>query len=322
MSNTKHIFPNLTILPHYFNKSLVSARIAIYVLIGSIIVVGNILCLVVFLRTKALRRRSFYLLINLSIADLMVGSSTVLIWIHDLLILQEKRSRDLLPYGFILQYLPQMCSLFIMATVAIERFWAVGYPIKHRQAGKLPYAAFISIPWLLSSLLTVLYLTSSTRFDLVSLHVFNYMDIALSQLTLLTIVLSYCALICKIKRTSSNATIRNNRNVIKERKLALTLFVVTLASLITFYPVNIYFMLRTVHGHQFAVSDNLFLFLIAIACCNSGINIFVYMLRISEFKREICRIFLRRRRHNHRVSCSTIRRDRMPSNINSSETNH
>jgi len=148
------------------------------------------------------------------------------------------------------------------------------------------------------------------------------MDIAVSQLTLLTIVLSYCALICKIKRTSSNATIRNNRNVIKERKLAVTLFVVTLASLITFYPVNIYFMIEVAQGQHLVISESLFLFLIALACCNSGINIFVYMLRISEFKKAIYRIFFRGRRHNHRVSCSTIMRDGLPSNINSSATSH
>lgn len=292
-SKTENVFQSLTI-----------AQMIIYAILGVFILIGNALCLAVFLKTKTLRKRSYYLLISLSIADLMVGISASVICMEDGLSLFHGTRNVLFSFWRdVTQYFPRMCSLFTIATVAVERFWAVGYPTKHRTAGTRPYVTLIALPWVLAAASTGLFISSGKRF--VSEHVFNFVDVALSQATLLTIIIAYCGL---MKKMRSNRSIRNNKpqsNAIRERKLAVTLFVVTLASLLTIYPVNIYFLFEIFcNDINTKLSKHLLIFLIALASSNSGINIVVYLFRIPEFKRALFRLVSWKKRRSSRVACS------------------
>ncbi|XP_031559061.1 sphingosine 1-phosphate receptor 4-like [Actinia tenebrosa] len=293
VSNTSNVYRSLTI-----------AQMIIYAVLGVFILVGNALCLAVFLKTKKLRKRSYYLLISLSVADLMVGLSASVICVEDGLSLFHGTKNVLFAFWRdVTQYFPRMCSLFTIATVALERFWAVGFPTKHRSAGTRPYVALIALPWILAVASTVLFISSGRRF--VSEHAFNFVDVALSQATLLTIIIAYCGLLKKMRSNS----IRSNKpqiNAIRERKLAVTLFVVTLASLLTIYPVNIYFLFEIFcKNFNTTSSKHHLIFLIALASSNSGINIVVYLFRIPEFKRAVFRLVPWKKRRSSRVACSS-----------------
>ena len=289
-------------------QSLTIAQMIVYAILGIFILTGNALSLAVFLKTKTLRKRSYYLLISLSIADLLVGVSASVICVEDGLSLFYGTRNVLFSFWRdVTQYFPRMCSLFTIAIVAIERFWAVGFPTKHRSAGTRPYAVLIALPWALAVASTGLFISSGKGF--ISEHAFNFVDVVLSQVTLLTIIIAYCGLLKKMK----NNSVRSNKpqgNAIRERKLAVTLFVVTLASLITIYPVNIYFLFEIFCSNlNTRISKHLLIFLIALASSNSGINIVVYLLRIPEFKRAVFRMVSWKRRRSSRVACSTQMKD-------------
>ncbi|XP_031559059.1 galanin receptor type 1-like [Actinia tenebrosa] len=216
-----------------------------------------------------------------------------------------------------LNYLLVVASISTIASISVERLWAVVFPIHHRNAVPKLYIIFIAVPCLIAATNSCLGLLASS--GIITWYPFLYFD----QVKMLTICVTIfgCYLGIFMKQKCRNITADSRRKTLRDKKLAGTLFLVTFASFITWFPVSVYYQVLTYQekiSYTATSSNKTFFFLIALSICNSGVNVVVYMFRMPEFKRAaksiICKYCSRSTR---RINVQNISRRKPPSrNVN------
>jgi len=253
-------------------------------LLATLIVVGNLLTIWIFLKQR-LRKRAHFLLISLAVADLLVGLITVPLYIAI-----NTVSHFGQPY--LLGYLSELtdiftsiASIFALAAISLERMCAIGWPFRHRTLTFRVYIFPIAIPWILSAIFTSIALL--TYFSIITWKNFVYIRTLFLSTPLLVMCIAYYIIWKKQK-----PMIGNQNHVIRETRLAKTLFIITAASLLTWLPFQILILLL-----RFGVILNLpylnaTVFLIKVLqFSNSLVNVIIYPLRISEFKTALLQMF-------------------------------
>ena len=120
-----------------------------------VIVLINLFTLATFARNRHLRKRSTYLVINLTIADLLLGVAAVLLTILEPRILE---SHNILGehfnwYAFLyltLESLFPAASLANLSLISLERLHATIYPFRHCLIREQIYFTVITFSWLLA----------------------------------------------------------------------------------------------------------------------------------------------------------------------------
>ena len=165
--------------------------------------------------------------------------------------------------------------------------FAILWPSRHRMLETWHYLACISVLWV-TAIVNVAF-TSYLVFSNTS----RYATIGMSLIALLSIVItaaSYLAIWIATKRNQvQNAT---NRSVTQNKKLAKTLFIVTILSLIAWLPAAIGLASPTylIDANSLYVQITL-----ALQYANSFVNPFVYCFRMAEFQKALKKLCCRRR---------------------------
>ena len=211
---------------------------AVFVIEITVVFLLNAFTLAIYTRNRHLRKRSTFLIINLTVADLLVEAVVGLLPIVE----PDNLSRDLeLNQAFSWQsfvYLT-LYELFLVASLAnislisLERLHATLFPFRHCLVGKRVYLTIILYSWsfalTLSSVIALLYLRASPAFVYVcAAHIF---------LIVLILTLSNAIIISTVKNNSLSPNVGPILST--ERKLTVTLFIVTVASFLTILPVAI-----------------------------------------------------------------------------------
>ena len=245
----------------------------------------NAFTLVVFARSRHLRRRNTYLIMNLTVADLLIaavsGPETILLYIRGK---NPKKGFEVL-YSII----SDMCwiaSLGNLVLISLERLHATLYPFRHCLLGKSFYYKIITFSWF--GALTLACGVQISRMNDVPLAD-RYPWIIYIFLTLTVLTISYVIIISKFIR---KAHVQQLGSVMSaERKLSVTLFIVSAASIITLLPWLITICI--------AISSNRYLWLqftpMKIASTfyhlNSILNPVIYAIRLTEFRRASKELF-------------------------------
>ncbi|CAH3016511.1 unnamed protein product [Porites evermanni] len=119
-----------------------------------VIVVGNLLTIVLFALNKKLRsKKSLYLVLNMAFADLFLGGISLPTYVYSLALGQVKFDEQT-PTLFTIIFLVFAQASFITATlISCERFYAIYWPLKHRQTlSTRAYRFVILTVWTLSFL--------------------------------------------------------------------------------------------------------------------------------------------------------------------------
>ena len=119
-------------------------------IVAFLIIVGNAFTIFIFSKRK-LRKRPHILLINLAIADLMVGlvSMPIFVTFHN-----SYMTRLLLLVFDCADMLVGLASVFIIAVISLERMHAIGKPLRHRFLSSRAYLLAIATPWFLAALVS------------------------------------------------------------------------------------------------------------------------------------------------------------------------
>ncbi|XP_032238261.2 probable G-protein coupled receptor 21 [Nematostella vectensis] len=261
-------------------------KVISYASVSVLIIAGNLLCLVVFLRTPQMRRkRAYYLLVSLSIADALVGISCA-----------ERTAQMRYPAVAnensntfsVLNFLASPASLFTLSAISIERFIATVFPLRHRIFGVLPYAVLLGVPW--ASAAVIFMIVIFTKLKVLPSVWVTYTRITI-PIPLLIIFICYTALVAKLKYGSRVMSVGNGQ-LLRDRKLAITLLIVTLLSLITWVPFGVYVEVLNycVTCKEERYARDLYLVLNCLKGLNSAINVVVYMFRMPDFKRGVGKI--------------------------------
>ena len=269
------------------------AWFAAFIIELSVIFLLNAFTLAIYTRNRHLRKPSTYLIINLTVADLLVGTVSV----HLLFFVPDKLERDLeLKQAFNWQsfvyltsvYLFPVASLANISLISLERLHATLFPFRHCLVGRRVYLTTIFCSWLFS-------LTSSSVFSLLILRAspatFLYVYASYIFLSLLILTVSYVIIISTVKNNppSPNA----GPALSKERKLTVTLFTVTVVSVLTILPWVIWIVIA--HHIQsklcHAVSLRIDYSFRVLHFFNSMVNPLIYAIRMHEFRKSARKIF-------------------------------
>ena len=109
-----------------------SAFIAIFVLEIAVIIIGNVYTIFIFWTLRLRLKRTCFLLINLAVADLLVGvAERVALVIHKSLRTEMQPKGSQSP-SWAIRMFSSCTSLMFLALVSLERVYAVLWPLRHR----------------------------------------------------------------------------------------------------------------------------------------------------------------------------------------------
>ena len=244
-------------------------------LLAVLIILVNFFTIWVFHRHRS-RKRSYFLLISLAVADLMVGLFAIPLFIIGSST-EYPYLRWLVPTSF--DAFTGLTSIYTLAVISLERMFAIVCPLRHRTLTSRNYIYAIAIPWMVAAVfIAVLNLYFNGIMKDLS---YKFIVLLFQTTPLLTICVAYFSIWIKRKSTKG---IRNHRAA-RESKLANTLFLVTGASLLTWTPFQMINYLSYIAGLQ--VSWKLLYLSKILQFSNSLVNVVIYPFRIPEFKRTL-----------------------------------
>jgi len=127
------------------NATAAIVFIVIFVLEAAVIIIGNVFTIFVFKTQSRLHlKRTCLLLINLAVADLLVGVGEVAVLVVHKIPGTENGSLSA-PWAF--QAFGSCVSVMFLALISLERVYAVFRPLRHRVTSTGTYIFSIVIVW-------------------------------------------------------------------------------------------------------------------------------------------------------------------------------
>lgn len=262
----------------------------IYIIFGIYTVVGNILVCCVFIKDpgRNLRRISNYFVVNLSLADILVGITVEPInaasyWTNN---------NEILFVYYVFACLSCICSILNISALMVDRYVAVRYPFRYRTIVSGPRVRVtLVIIWILSihfGALPILGWRSE------SFQVYLY---ALGVLTpTVVMLLTYYGLRRILKQQVENLkniadtkeTAFTRRGVEREKRISTTVFIMLMVFLTAWFPfVIVDFLLvfgSTSQNPHVRLARDITL---SLGFFSSGINPILYAWRIPNFRRGL-----------------------------------
>ena len=293
-----------------------STWLAVSLTIAVAVVAVNFLSIIIFVKNSNLRTRSMYLVINLTVADMFVGGISTISIIVLVILLNDCEARNVSftsifkrewqPILLVLIMIDIWLSLISeagIAAISLDRMHATFRPFKHRNIKKWAYGVTIAGVWILSALILIPFPLIIRYGDWLQqqwqlLFPF-YLWLSCCCLCLVVICVSYTSIALKFwcgTRPPSHGAAKRNR----QRKLTVTLFIMTIVSLLLWLPYVVYTCVpfSVLDRFSFLTYLRLRLFFSLLYHTNSLVNPIIYTIRMPEFRRALLISFKRRQREN------------------------
>ena len=278
------------------------------VLIVSVaIVTVNLLSIILFIKNSDLRTRGMYLVINLTVAETLVGIISSLQFLR-LLRNECKNAYSLNVRSnweghiitlFLFTWFP-LTSLTNITVISLDRMHATFRPFRHRVIKKWVYGVTISVVWVLAGMISTA-TTMLLLFDKEWSH-YQYLWPSYSLLCLFVICACYASIIVKI---CCGARPQHHGAARRQRKLTVTLLIMTIVSLLLWLPFAVatfvYYTNDSIRSLSYTKRMRLNMFLLLLFCTNSFVNPVVYTVRMPVFSKALLSLFTRRQRQNAAV---------------------
>ena len=282
-------------------------------LVESVAVVTLNLCTIIaFIRNRNLRKRSTCLVTNLAAVDMLAGGFavyTMFYWsgVH----CNVFEWRTIQPWAF---YVLQALSVFFpfssltnMAIIAVERVHATYRPFKHRLLKKWLYGLIIAVVWITAGLVIVtyalLYYFGKTDHSL-------YLRTTLFFIFLLIICVSYTSIVIRVR---CGAQPQHHGAASRERKLTMTLLIMTVVSLLLSLP-HIMFGFVVYSSYfdlwlslPYSVRFHLDRAMASLFFANSLVNPILYTIRMPEYRSTLLALFRKRPQQQRQVAVFPLR---------------
>ena len=258
------------------------------------IVTVNLLSIILFIKIRSLRTRSMYLVISLTVADMLVGGLSGSVSQLDLL----RKCHFVNVYLVSLKVIIVLRSFFLLfpfvsltniAAISLERFHATFRPFRHRLIKSWVYAVAIVVVWVFPVITLVI---RDIEWFLIRHHL--YLWESHCCLCLIITFVSYTSIFFKFRFGAHPQ--RHCAAALRQRKLTVTLFITTLVSLLLWLPYGIYLFVVWLSGicnYRIAYPKGVtwgylmrFLFY-----ANSLGNPILYAIRMPDFKKALLSFF-------------------------------
>ena len=277
---------------------------AVYLTVSVAIVTMNLLSIILFIKNRSLRTRAMYLVINLTIADMFVGgfSHFALFRLHsyscDFVKMNLSQELNMI-ISFPFLWFP-LISLTNIAVISLDRMHATMRPFRHRLIKKWVYGVTIAGVWVLVAMLIAAMLPNILRFEKWYKYG-SYVWQSYCCLCLFVICVSYSSIAVKFL---CGAHPQHHGADNRQRKLTVTLFIMTIVSLLMWLPFAVLLFLPSqssiLKSLSFQELGRLESSLTILYFMNSLVNPIVYTIRIPEFRKALLLLFKCQRRQNAR----------------------
>ena len=288
-----------------FSSSECIIWFAAFLAVAVAIVTVNLLSIILFIKNSNLRTRGMYLVINLTVVDILVGGLCTL---YLLLINTHTGCKTVivrLPWDgymitwFLFYWFP-LTSLTNITVISLERMHATFRPFRHRVIKKWVYGVTISVVWVLAGMISTAILVPRLFDQEWSHRQFLWQSYCL--LCLLVTCACYASIIVKI---CCGARPQHHGATRRQRKVTVTLLIMTIVSLLLWLPYAIgTFVFYTTDSIR-SLSDTkrmrLNMSLLLLFYTNSFVNPVVYTIRMPRFRKALLLLFSRRQRQNAAV---------------------
>ena len=259
---------------------------AIVCVLGSL---GNLLVCLAIATNSRLRRASNYLLFSLAVADLIVTLISEPIYLECISRLtffhKCRTSTEKLVYEFLVNLSCQTSFLHV-ASISIDRFFAVAFPLRHKilmeKGGlKIMLIASWSIP-ILNSVLSNIIPTGSTPVAyLVGVGIFLFSGFSIFFCHFLIVV----GLLYYRKKT------KQLRARTVSVRVTCTLAIATGVFIVCWVPISIVLTIEKPSPSPLPQRSPLYFWCETLALSNSAMNFVIYSARIGDFKDAYVGIF-------------------------------
>ena len=266
-----------------------------------VICVGNAFTIFVFWsQRKCSLRRTCYLLLNLSVIDLLVGATqpiSIATKVIPFFLKGPSSFNDVHSDGYSLStvFVAFSCmSVVSLAVISLERAFAVLCPFLHRTASSQVYFYSIAFVWAAGIVVATIYLFPAFR-----LWVQFYSIIAMNILVMLcvfTICLSYMAIHFHIKRSHQVFDFVQRGNTERNLKLSKTMLIVTALSFSCWIPSAILY--TVVDACLGCVPSEVRWIGTILHLGNSIVNPIAYSCRMPIFRKTLNRLLKKRQPEN------------------------
>ena len=264
------------------------------------IVTVNLLSIIIFIKNRNLRCRSMYLVINLNVADMLVGgtsSSNILFPEIGCKILNVRLTREGKKIVWFLFYWFLLTSLTNITVISLDRMHATFRPFRHRVIKKWVYGVTISVVWVLAAMISTAIIMLIVFGKEWSHHQYLWQSYCL--LCLFVICACYASIIVKI---CCGARPQHHGAARRQRKLTVTLLIMTIVSLLLWLPYAVatfvYYTTDSIRSLPFTKRIRLNSSLLLLFYTNSFVNPVVYTIRMPEYRKALLLLFTRRQRQN------------------------
>ena len=267
---------------HCFTEKLENAWLKVFITEFIVIAIINVFTVVSFVRNRHLRKRTTYLIINLTVADLLVGAVSGPVRTFGL---DPERGQGFNWKEFIIltsSFIFPLASEANLSLISLERLHATLFPFRHCLIEKWLYFKVIIGSWMITLLLAFM----MSLLEMLGLVLIWYLFLCYTFLTLLIITVSNVIIIKKVK---SNPPPQHCSAVAAERKLSVTLSIVTVVSILTILP----FSIRMTIGNNIfsqmspAAVVHIHETLMLLYYANSIVNPLIYAIRMQEFRKAV-----------------------------------
>ena len=276
---------------------------AVFLTVFVAIVTVNLISIILFIKNRSLRTRAMYLVISLTVADMFVGgfSHFFLLQNHSYRIcdiVKMNLSQELNVLIFFLYIWFPLTSLTNIAAISLDRMHATIRPFRHRLIKKWVYGVTIAGVWVLAAMVSTAGLLLLRPYGKEGSH-HLYLWQSYCCLCLFVICVSYSSIAVKFL---CGAHPQHHGAANRQRKLTVTLFIMTIVSLLTYLP-SIAFIFIFISFQTGIISQEILRLdfsLIILYFLNSLVNPVVYTIRMPEFRKALLLLFKRQRRQNAR----------------------
>ena len=288
-----------------FSSSECIIWFAAFLAVAVAIVTVNLLSIILFIKNSNLRTRGMYLVINLTVVDILVGGLST---INLLLIITRTGCKTVIVRlsgegnmitWFIFYWFP-LTSLTNITVISLERMHTTFRPFRHRVIKKWVYGVTISVVWVLAGMISTAILMLQL-FDKEGSHS-QFLWQSYCLLCLSIICACYASIIVKI---CCGASPQHHGAVRRQRKLTGTLLIMTIVSLLLWVPYAIgtfvFYTTDSIRSLPYTKRMRLNLSLLLLFYTNSFVNPVVYTIRMPKFRKALLLLFRRRQRQNAAV---------------------
>ena len=259
----------------------------------AVIIIGNVFTIFVFWTQRFHLKRTYLLLINLAVADLLAAiGETLVLATHTIPTGGNEADKTQSP-SWALELFGSSTSVFFLALISLERVYAVLWPLRHRVANTRAYIYSIVTVWAASLCMAGLSLLAVYDIGTV------YATITFASfllISLLVICVSYLTIRSQLHCTAPVLEVdRHQTSTERNLRMSRTLFIVIAVSIVLWLPA---FVIITLKDFCSCIPPLAVWFVTVLHLGNSMVNPFMYSLRMPMFQDALKKLWRKRRQND------------------------